>query len=164
MSEEIIISGETKEEKYMSLLPQLQALVEGEEDMIANLANITAALKQTFGFYWIGFYLVKKNELVLGPFQGTLACTRIALGKGVCGTAWQEAKTIIVNDVDKFPGHIACSSASKSEIVVPILDTHNKVIAVLDIDEDKYACFDKTDKLNLEKIAALTSGIIENHL
>jgi L-methionine (R)-S-oxide reductase len=164
MSEEIIISGETKEEKYISLLPQLKALVEGEEDMIANLANITAALKQTFGFYWIGFYLVKKNELVLGPFQGTLACTRIALGKGVCGTAWKEAKTIIVDDVDKFPGHIACSSASKSEIVVPIYNKEKKVIAVLDIDEDKYACFDETDKLHLEKIAALTTSIIHNNL
>lgn len=164
MSEEIIISGETKEEKYISLLPQLKALVEGEEDMIANLANITAALKQTFGFYWIGFYLVKKNELVLGPFQGTLACTRIALGKGVCGTAWKEAKTIIVDDVDKFPGHIACSSASKSEIVIPIYNKEKKVIAVLDIDEDKYACFDETDKLHLEKIAALTTSIIHNNL
>ena len=164
MSEEIIISGETKEEKYISLLPQLKALVEGEEDMIANLANITAALKQTFGFYWIGFYLVKKNELVLGPFQGTLACTRIALGKGVCGTAWKEAQTIIVDDVDKFPGHIACSSASKSEIVIPIYNKDKKVIAVLDIDEDKYACFDETDKLHLEKIAALATSIIHNNL
>jgi len=163
MSEEIIINGETKEEKYISLLPQLKALVEGEEDMIANLANITAVLKQTFGFYWVGFYLVKNNELVLGPFQGTLACTRIGLGKGVCGTAWKEAKTIIVDDVDKFPGHIACSSASKSEIVVPIFDTHHKVIAVLDVDEDKYACFDETDKLHLEKIAALTTSVITNH-
>jgi GAF domain-containing protein len=162
MSEEIIINGETKEEKYISLLPQLKALVEGEEDMIANLANITAALKQTFGFYWIGFYLVKKNELVLGPFQGTLACTRIALGKGVCGTAWKEAKTIIVDDVDKFPGHIACSSASKSEIVVPIYNKEKKVIAVLDIDEDKYACFDETDKLHLEKLALLVTSIINN--
>ena len=163
MSDEIIISGETKEEKYISLLPQLKALVESEEDMIANLANITAAIKQTFGFYWIGFYLVKKNELVLGPFQGTLACTRIALGKGVCGMAWKEAKTIIVDDVDKFPGHIACSSASKSEIVVPIFDAHNKVIAVFDIDEDKYACFDETDKLHLEKITALVTNIIKNN-
>ena len=164
MSEEIIINGETKEEKYISLLPQLKALVEGEEDMIANLANITAALKQTFGFYWIGFYLVKKNELVLGPFQGTLACTRIGLGKGVCGTAWKDAKTIIVDDVDKFPGHIACNSASKSEIVVPVFNHQHKVIAILDVDEDKYACFDETDKLHLEKIAALVSNIIENHL
>jgi L-methionine (R)-S-oxide reductase len=162
MSDELIISGETKEEKYISLLPQLKALVEGEEDMIANLANITAALKQTFGFYWIGFYLVKKNELVLGPFQGTLACTRIALGKGVCGTAWKEAKTIIVDNVDKFPGHIACSSASKSEIVIPIYNKERKVIAVLDIDEDKYACFDETDKLHLEKLALLVTSIINN--
>ncbi|MHB8260188.1 MAG: GAF domain-containing protein [Bacteroidia bacterium] len=160
MAEEIIISGETKEEKYISLLPQLKALVEGEEDMIANLANITAAIKQTFGFYWVGFYLVKNTELVLGPFQGTLSCTRIALGKGVCGTAWKEARTIIVDDVDKFPGHIACSSASKSEIVVPIFNHQHKVVAVLDIDENKYSAFDETDKFHLEKIATLVTSII----
>lgn len=160
MAEEIIISGSTKEEKYTSLLPQLKALVEGEEDVIANLANITAVLKQTFGFFWVGFYLVKNNELVLGPFQGPLACTRIAFGKGVCGTSWKEAKTIIVDDVDKFPGHIACSSASKSEIVVPVFDHQNKVIAVIDVDEDRYACFDETDKRHLEKIAALATSII----
>ncbi|HEX7412571.1 MAG TPA: GAF domain-containing protein [Bacteroidia bacterium] len=160
MSEEIIINGETKEEKYISLLPQVTSLVKGEEDMIANLANITAAIKQTFGFYWVGFYLVKNNELVLGPFQGTLACTRIAFGKGVCGTAWKEAKTILVDDVDKFLGHIACSSASKSEIVVPIFNHQNEVIAVLDIDEDKYSAFDETDKFHLEKIATLVTSII----
>lgn len=160
MSEEIIMNGETKEEKYISLLPQVTSLVKGEEDIIANLANITAVIKQTFGFYWVGFYLVKNTELVLGPFQGTLACTRIALGKGVCGTAWKEAKTILVDDVDKFPGHIACSSASKSEIVVPIFNRQNKVIAVLDIDEDKYSTFDETDKLHLERVATLVTSII----
>lgn len=160
MSEEIIIEGTSKEEKYISLLPQLKALVEGEEDVIANLANITAVLKQTFGYFWIGFYLVKNNQLVLGPFQGTLACTRISLGKGVCGTAWQEAKTIIVDDVDKFPGHIACSSASKSEIVVPIFNQQKEVIGVLDVDDDVYATFDETDKIYLEKVALLVTSII----
>ncbi|HKC69509.1 MAG TPA: GAF domain-containing protein [Bacteroidia bacterium] len=160
MSDEIIIEGTSKEEKYISLLPQLKALVEGEEDVIANLANITAVLKQTFGYFWIGFYLVKNNQLVLGPFQGTLACTRIALGKGVCGTAWQEAKTIIVDDVDKFPGHIACSSVSKSEIVVPIFNHQKEVIGVLDVDDDVYATFDETDKIYLEKVALLVTSII----
>ena len=160
MSEELTISGTTKEEKYSSLIPQLYALVEGEEDMVANLANVAAALKQTFGFFWIGFYLVKNDELVLGPFQGPLACTRIAFGKGVCGAAWKEEKTLIVDDVDKFPGHIACSSASKSEIVVPVFNGQNKVVAVIDVDEDRYSCFDETDKLYLEKVAALATGII----
>ena len=160
MAEEIQISGATKEEKYISLLPQIKALVDGEEDVIANLANITAVLKQTFGFFWIGFYLVKKNELVLGPFQGTLACTRIALGKGVCGTAWKEAKTIVVEDVDKFPGHIACSSDSKSEIVVPIFNYQQEVVAVLDIDDDVYATFDETDKKYLEKLALIITDFI----
>jgi L-methionine (R)-S-oxide reductase len=160
MSEEITINGTTKEEKYVSLLPQLKALVEGEEDVIANLANITAVIKQTFDFFWVGFYLVKKNELVLGPFQGTLACTRIALGKGVCGTAWKEAKIIIVDDVDKFPGHIACSSDSRSEIVVPIFNYNKEVIAVLDVDDDVYATFDGIDKLYLEKLALLVTDIM----
>ena len=155
MAEQFIIQGESKEEKYKTLLPQIEALIKGEEDLIANLANITAVLKQTFGYFWIGFYLVKNNELVLGPFQGTLACTRIALGKGVCGTSWKETKTILVDDVDKFPGHIACSSDSKSEIVVPVFNKENKVAAVLDVDDDKYASFDETDKLYLEKLAQL---------
>jgi GAF domain-containing protein len=160
MSEGIIIEGTGKEEKYVSLLPQLKALVDGEEDVIANLANITAVIKQTFGYFWVGFYLVKNNQLVLGPFQGTLACTRIALGKGVCGAAWKEAKTIIVDDVDKFPGHIACSSASKSEIVVPIFNNQKEVVGVLDVDDDVYATFDETDKLYLEKVASLVTSII----
>jgi L-methionine (R)-S-oxide reductase len=160
MAEGIIIEGTSKEEKYTSLLPQLKALVEGEEDLIANLANITAVIKEVFGYFWVGFYLVKNNQLVLGPFQGTLACTRIALGKGVCGTAWKEAKTIIVDDVDTFPGHIACSSASKSEIVVPIFNHQKEVIGVLDVDDDVYATFNETDKIYLEKVASLVTSII----
>ena len=156
MAEEIQISGATKEDKYISLLPQIKALVDGEEDVIANLANITAVLKQTFGFFWIGFYLVKKNELVLGPFQGTLACTRIALGKGVCGTAWKEAKTIVVEDVDKFPGHIACDSRSNSEIVVPVFDPDAKLIGVLDVDSTDFGAFDETDAEHLSRILHAT--------
>lgn len=160
MVESIIISGTTKEEKYLALLPQLKALVEGENDETANLANIAAVLKYTFNFFWVGFYLVKNNELVLGPFQGPVACTRIGLGKGVCGTSWQNAQTIIVDDVDKFPGHIACSSASKSEIVVPIYNKDKKVVGVLDVDDDKYAMFDATDKLYLEQVAALVTALL----
>ncbi|HXB39020.1 MAG TPA: GAF domain-containing protein [Bacteroidia bacterium] len=160
MAEDLQITGTTKEEKYISLLPQLHALVEGEKDLTANLANIVAALRQTFGFFWVGFYLVKNNELVLGPFQGPVACTRIGLGKGVCGTSWKNAETIIVDDVEKFPGHIACSSASKSEIVVPIYNTDKKVAAVLDVDEDKYSMFDTTDKLYLEKVAVLVTSLL----
>lgn len=160
MAEDILITGTTKEEKYISLLPQLKALVEGENDETANLANITAVLKYTFNFFWVGFYLVKKDELVLGPFQGPVACTRIALGKGVCGASWQKAETIVVEDVDKFPGHIACSSASKSEIVVPVFNKEKKVIGVLDVDDDKYSTFDLTDKLYLEQVAAIVTGFL----
>src|ERR1700751_2901681 len=160
MAEEINISGTTKEEKYISLLPQLKALVEGENDETANLANISAVLKYTFNFFWVGFYMVKNNELVLGPFQGPVACTRIGLGKGVCGTSWQNAQTIIVDDVDKFPGHIACSSASKSEIVIPIYNKDKKVVGVLDVDDDKYAMFDATDKLYLEQVTALVTRLL----
>jgi L-methionine (R)-S-oxide reductase len=160
VAEDFTITEGSKEEKYISLIPQLKALLEGETDETANLANIAAALKQTFGFFWVGFYLVKKDELVLGPFQGPVACTRIALGKGVCGASWQNAQTIIVDDVDKFPGHIACSSASKSEIVVPIYNKENKVTGVLDVDDDKYAMFDLTDKLYLEQIAALVTDVL----
>ena len=160
MSESLHIASGTKEDKYETLLPQLAALVEGEKDLTANLANISAALKQTFRFFWVGFYLVKENELVLGPFQGPLACTRIALGKGVCGTAWKNAATIIVEDVEKFPGHIACSSQSKSEIVVPFFSKEGKVAGVLDIDEDKHAMFDETDKLYLEKVAELLTTLL----
>jgi GAF domain-containing protein len=141
----------SKAEKYLDLIPQLNALTNGEKDRIANLANICAALKETFGFFWIGFYLVKGNELILGPFQGSIACTRIAKGKGVCGSSWERAETLIVDDVDQFPGHIACSSLSKSEIVVPVWQ-NNSIIGVLDLDSDRLADFDATDKLYLERI------------
>lgn len=154
MEELVIHSSATKEEKYKSLLPQIDALIESEDDLTANLANITAALHQTFGFWWTGFYLVKSNQLVLGPFQGPVACTRIAHGKGVCGTAWQQAQTIVVPDVDEFPGHIACSSASKSEIVVPVF-ANGKVVAVLDVDSEHLAFFDDTDKIYLEQVVQL---------
>jgi L-methionine (R)-S-oxide reductase len=154
MSEELILKKGTKEEQYLELIPQIAALIENEPDLIANLANITAALKQQFDWLWIGFYLVKQNELVLGPFQGPIACTRIKKGKGVCGTAWEQMKTIIVEDVNKFPGHISCSSLSKSEIVLPLICNHN-VVAVLDIDHSHYAAFDKTDELFLSEIISL---------
>jgi len=134
----------TKEEKYQTLLPQIQELIKNEPDVIANLANIAAALKQTFGFFWVGFYIVKRNELVLGPFQGPVACTRIAFGKGVCGTAWKERRTIVVPDVEQFPGHIACSSESKSELVVPLFE-NNEIFGVLDIDSDRLNTFDEID-------------------
>ena len=154
MSENLIIKGDSKQELYENLIPQIASLVEGETDVIANMANISACLKDTFNFWWVGFYRVIGEELLLGPFQGPLACTRIRKGKGVCGTAWQNAKTVIVPDVDAFPGHIACSSLTKSEIVVPII--HNGVVtAVLDIDSEKADSFDETDKFYLEKIAAL---------
>ncbi len=159
MAENLILSGETKQEKYTSLVPQIKALLEGETDLVANLANISSLIKYGMGFYWVGFYLVKQNELVLGPFQGTLACTRIAYGKGVCGTAWKNKETILVDDVDQFPGHIACSSASKSEIVLPIFDQHKNVIAVFDIDDDKYASFDETDKTFLTEITSILESI-----
>lgn len=152
MAEELITSGNTKKEKYESLLPQIHALIEAENDLIANLSNISAALKQTFGFFWVGFYLIKENELVLGPFQGTIACTRIQKGKGVCGTCWENAKTIIVPDVDAFPGHIACSNASRSEIVIPLFDTKNNIVAVLDVDSDVLNDFDEIDQIYLERL------------
>ncbi len=156
MSENLIIKGNSKKELYENLLPQIKALVECETDEIANMANISACLKDTFNFWWVGFYRVIDNELVLGPFQGPLACTRIRKGKGVCGSAWQNAETVIVPDVDEFPGHIACSSLSKSEIVVPLLN-NGEVTAVLDIDSEKVSNFDETDKEFLEKLAALIS-------
>lgn len=154
MSENLIIQGNNKQELYENLLPQIKSLVECETDEIANMANVSACLKDTFNFWWVGFYRVIGDELVLGPFQGPLACTRIRKGKGVCGTAWQEAKTQIVPDVDTFPGHIACSSMTRSEIVVPIIK-NGKVAAVLDIDSEKPANFDEVDKENLEKMVAL---------
>src|SRR5688572_4596009 len=131
MAESIEIKGNTKDEQYTSLITQIKALCEGEKDLTANLANISSALKYGMNFFWVGFYLVKDNELVLGPFQGTIACTRIAFGKGVCGTAWKKKETIVVEDVDKFPGHIACSSLSKSEIVLPVFNKNKEVIAIL---------------------------------
>lgn len=155
MAEELIVKGNSRKEIYESLIPQIKALVEGEEDLIANLSNIAAALKQAFGFFWVGFYLLKKDELVLGPFQGPIACTRIAKGKGVCGSAWEKNETIIVADVDAFPGHIACSSDSKSEIVVPIYDTKKNIVGVLDVDSDMLDDFDETDKIYLEKLCRM---------
>lgn len=147
----IIPQNSNKQEVYNTLLPQIEALIGSETDTIANLANVSAALKEAFGFFWVGFYLVKNEELVLGPFQGPIACTRIRFGKGVCGAAWKEAQTIVVPNVEEFPGHIACSSLSKSEIVVPIL-VNNKVVGVLDIDSDELNTFDQTDKNELEKV------------
>lgn len=151
MAEELTINRGTKEEQYLEIIPQIAALIESEPDLIANLANITAALKQQFDWLWIGFYLVKQNELVLGPFQGPVACTRIQKGRGVCGKAWEQMKTIIVQDVNSFPGHITCSSLSKSEIVLPLV-RNNTVVAVLDIDHSQYAAFDTTDELFLTEI------------
>ena len=151
MAEKLIIKGESKKERYQALLPQLESLVASETDIVANMANIAAALKEAFNFFWVGFYVVKEGMLVLAPFQGPLACTRIKFGKGVCGTAWKEARTVVVPDVEQFPGHIACNSASKSEIVVPITKT-GEVVAVLDIDSDEPDAFDDTDDLFLEKL------------
>ncbi|MBL7699947.1 MAG: GAF domain-containing protein [Chitinophagaceae bacterium] len=151
MSEELNISKGTKTEQYESLLPQIKAVVEAETDLIANLANVCACLKEQFGWLWVGFYLVKDDELVLGPFQGPLACTRIKKGKGVCGTSWEKKETLVVADVNAFPGHIACSSLSLSEIVVPVM-RGNKVVAVLDVDSERYNFFDKTDQQYLEAL------------
>lgn len=157
MAENLIISDGTKEQKYQTLLQQVIALAEDESDTIALMANISSMLHHTFGFFWTGFYRVSGDELVLGPFQGPLACTRIKFGRGVCGTSWKRAETVIVADVDKFPGHIACSSASRSEIVVPVFED-SRVTAVLDIDSDKTDTFDETDKEWLEKICGMIAG------
>jgi L-methionine (R)-S-oxide reductase len=159
MAEEIFLIEGTKEEKYKAILPQIFALIEHEDDLIANLANVSAVLKETFNFFWVGFYLVKKDELVLGPFQGSLACTRIAFGKGVCGAAWKQKETILVPDVDLFPGHIACSSLSRSEIVVPISKV-GEIVAVLDVDSDKENDFDLIDKKYLEELCAALGNIV----
>lgn len=156
MAENLSVSTGGKEEKYRELLPQLHALTSTETDFIANLANLAAALKQTFNFFWVGFYIIKEKELVLGPFQGPIACTRIRFGRGVCGTAWKEARTLVVPDVEQFPGHIACSSDSKSEIVVPLIKD-GKVIGVLDIDSDSLDNFDETDARYLEEICTYIS-------
>lgn len=154
MAEDLSISTGTKTEQYEALIPQIKGLLEGETDLVANLANVAAALKEQFGWFWVGFYLVKGEELVLGPFQGPVACTRIRKGRGVCGSSWQQEKTLIVPDVEKFPGHIACSSLSRSEIVVPLV--HNeKVWGVLDVDSSDLDQFDTTDQFYLEQIVQL---------
>ena len=163
MMENLIIAGENKSETYKSLIPQIKSLIEGECDSIANLANISAALKEAFGFWWVGFYIVRQDNnlhgssLVLGPFQGPIACTRIAYGKGVCGTSWKESKTLVVPDVDQFPGHIACSSLSRSEIVVPVI-REGIVVAVLDIDSSELNTFDDIDRHYLEEL--VNSGVL----
>ncbi len=153
MAEDLTIIKGNKVEIYQSLIPQIDALIEGEPDLVANLANIAAALKEQFAWLWVGFYLVKKEELVLGPFQGPVACTRISKERGVCGAAWQQVQTLIVPDVEKFPGHIACSSLSRSEIVVPIV-RDNEVVGVLDVDSELLDQFDETDKRFLEEIVS----------
>ncbi|MBI5857044.1 MAG: GAF domain-containing protein [Sphingobacteriales bacterium] len=163
MAEDLSIIPGTKAEQYQSLIPQIKGLLEGETDLVANMANVVAALKEQFGWLWVGFYVVKpsfakapkgEDELVLAPFQGPVACTRIKKGRGVCGTSWAQAKTLIVPDVEKFPGHIACSSLSRSEIVIPVM-RDNDVIAVLDVDSNEYNRFDETDQTYLEKIVSL---------
>lgn len=153
MSEDLIITNNlTKAEKYEELLPQLEALIATEDDLIANLANIAAALREYFGWWWVGFYLVKSNQLVLGPFQGPVACTRIQYGKGVCGTAWKNAESILVPDVNNFPGHIACSSLSVAEVVVPIFNANNEVMGVIDVDSEAFGILDEIDVQYLEEI------------
>ncbi|HBK88106.1 MAG TPA: GAF domain-containing protein [Cyclobacteriaceae bacterium] len=160
MAETLIIAeGADREARYRQLIPQLESLTSGEPDLIANLANVVAAIRQTFGFFWIGFYLVRENELVLGPFQGPIACTRIGLGKGVCGTSWKEKKTIVVPDVDLFPGHIACSSDSKSEIVLPAFK-NDTVALVLDIDSDQLNDFTELDARYLEQVMRLVEKFL----
>jgi GAF domain-containing protein len=154
MAEDLVKISGTKKEIYSHLIPQLKALLDGESDRIANLANVAAALKDSFGFFWVGFYIVKQNELVLGPFQGPVACTRIQKGKGVCGQAWAQQETLVVPDVAVFPGHIACSSLSKSEIVVPLIK-NNTVVAVLDVDSDTLNSFDSTDAKYLNEICEI---------
>ena len=151
MAEDLTIVRGSKTEQYKNLVPQINAIIEGETDLVANLANISAALKEQFDWLWVGFYLVKNNELVVGPFQGPVACTRIKKGKGVCGTSWEQKKTLIIEDVEDFPGHIACSSLSKSEIVVPII-REDEVVAVLDCDCKLLGDFYETDKFFLEEI------------
>ena len=157
MAEQLIIGGGTKQERYEALLPQIESVVEDENDLIANMANVAAMLHETFGFWWTGFYRVDGDELVLGPFQGPMACTRIRKGRGVCGTAGAEAATQVVPDVELFPGHIACSSASRSEIVVPVF-REGQVIAVLDIDSDRLSTFDDTDRHYLEQITFILAN------
>ena len=157
MAEEIHLIHASKEEQYLSLLPQIEGLIAGETDLTANLANVCAALKAQFNFFWVGFYVVKGDELVLGPFQGPVACTRIAKGRGVCGQAWQQKNVLLVPDVDAFPGHIACSSLSKSEVVIPLLGADGDVKAVLDVDSDSLNDFDEIDVTYLSKLCTLLS-------
>lgn len=158
MAEELHLdTTRSKAEQYRQLLPQIEALTTGEPDLVANLANTVAALRQAFGFFWVGFYLVKNEELVLGPFQGPIACTRIRRGKGVCGSSWEQAATLLVPDVEQFPGHIACSSESKSEIVVPVLKD-GRVVAVLDVDSDQLNDFDHDDQQALEQLMPLVAS------
>jgi GAF domain-containing protein len=154
MAEDLHVTLGSKEDQYLNLIPQIEGLLHEEDDLVANLSNIVAALKQQFGFFWVGFYLVKKDELVLGPFQGPIACTRIQRGRGVCGSAWEKGITLIVPDVSKFPGHIACSSLSKSEIVIPI-KLQGNVVGVLDVDSASLNSFDQIDANYLEKILGL---------
>jgi L-methionine (R)-S-oxide reductase len=154
MAEDLTIASGTKQEQYETLIPQIKGLLEGETDLIANLANIAGALKEQFNWLWVGFYLVKNEELVLAPFQGPVACTRIKKGRGVCGTSWAQRKTLIVPEVEKFPGHIACSSASKSEIVIPLIH-NNEVMGVLDVDSKELNAFDTTDQHYLEQVVSL---------
>jgi L-methionine (R)-S-oxide reductase len=158
MSEDLQIAGGSKTDQYMTLLPQIRALMEGETDGTANLANVAAALKEQFGWLWVGFYLVKDGELVVGPFQGPVACTRIRRGRGVCGTSWAEERTLIVPDVEAFPGHIACSSLSRSEIVVPIW-ADGQIIGVLDADSTELEAFDDEDQRWLEEVVAAIPGV-----
>lgn len=160
MAEELHIpNSKNRMELYRSLIPQLEALIGDEQNAVAIMSNVAAALRQAFGFFWVGFYVVKNDEMVLGPFQGDVACFRIQLGKGVCGSAWEKAETIIVADVDQFPGHIACSSGSRSEIVLPIIHD-GKVVAVLDVDSDKRDDFDEVDKVWLEQVAKLCANYL----
>jgi GAF domain-containing protein len=160
MAENFVVPQTTDRKKiYDEIAPQIAALVAGETDLTANLANITAALKEAFGFFWVGFYVVKENELVLSAFQGTVACTRISFDKGVCGHCYTTKQTVIVPDVEAFPGHIACSSASKSEIVLPVFDKSGAVVMVLDVDSDKPDDFDETDAQGLQKIAQIVEGL-----
>ncbi|MDP2188374.1 MAG: GAF domain-containing protein [Sphingobacteriaceae bacterium] len=159
MAESFYLSATDKAGRYAELLPQIEALLQAETDLVANLANVAAVLKEAFGFFWVGFYEVKAGVLVLGPFQGPLACTRIPLGKGVCGTAWAEKRTQLVPDVDAFPGHIACSSASRSEIVVPIFEKNREVRLVLDVDSDQLNDFDADDQRYLEELAQLITRL-----
>jgi L-methionine (R)-S-oxide reductase len=154
MAEDLQIITGNKAVQYQSLIPQIKGLLDGEPDLIANMANVVAALKEQFGWFWVGFYVVKNDDLVLAPFQGPVACTRIKKGRGVCGSSWAQAKTLIVPDVEKFPGHIACSSLSKSEIVVPVI-RNNEVVAVLDVDSSEYDQFDAIDQQYLEEIVNL---------